>query len=85
VTAQHFQPFDEKYGYGKTKEELLKTGALIDEIPDVENKQGKESLLKYNKETNTVYYEYEDIPKSEEDISKEKINFLEKQVADLTT
>lgn len=79
VTTQHFCPFDKIHGLGKTEEELLKTGALIDTVPEPEDIEGKMYVLKYDKESNTVYPKYEDIPKTEED----EIEILKKQVADL--
>ncbi|GAA0240137.1 hypothetical protein [Metaclostridioides mangenotii] len=83
VTTQHFYPFDIELGYGKTEEELLKTGFLVETIPEGENIPGKETILKYDKESNSFYFEYEDIPKNEEESLKDKIKVLEKQVADL--
>ncbi|MBS5787200.1 MAG: hypothetical protein KIC98_04775 [Clostridioides difficile] len=43
-----------------------------------------DAKLYYNQATNKAYYEYFERPKTEDDISKEKIIFLEKQVADLS-
>ena len=80
VTTQHFYPFDIELGYGKTAEELLKTGFLVETIPEGENIPGKEIILKYNPDTNKLYFEYEDFP-----ISKEtEIDILKKQVAELS-
>ncbi len=80
VTTQHFRPFDKIHGLGKTEEELLKTGALIDTMPEPEDIEGKMYVLIYDKESNTVYAKYEDIPISEEG----EIDILKKQVAELS-
>jgi len=80
VITRHNCPFDEKYGYGKTKEELEQIGFLVESIPEAERIEGKEPILKYNPETKILYYEYIE---NMEGIYKDKIEALEKQVADL--
>ncbi|WP_024622157.1 hypothetical protein [Metaclostridioides mangenotii] len=81
VTTTHLYPFDKKYGYGKSKEELEKTGIFVESIPEAERIEGKDSILKYDPNTKTLYYDYIE---NTEAVNKEKIDFLEKQVADLT-
>jgi tRNA splicing ligase len=81
VITQHRYPFDEKYGYGKTKEELQQIGFLVESISEAERIEGKEHILKYDPNTKTLYYEYIE---NTDAVNKEKIDFLEKQVADLT-
>lgn len=61
VMFTHFMPFDEKYGMGKTEEELLKEGYLIDEIPEPEHQEGKIAEAHYMPEQG-YYYEYVDAP-----------------------
>lgn len=80
VTFQHHKPFDAKDGLGKTEEELLQIGALVDEIPEPEQIEGKEAVLYYNPETNTVYYEYID----REPTTEERIALLEQAILELT-
>lgn len=80
VTFRHYKPFDEKDGMGKTEEELLQIGALVDDIPQPEQIPGKEPILYYNPENNTVYYEYEDKPLTPE----ERIAQLEQAILELT-
>ena len=58
----HYIPFDEVYGLGKTEEELLQEGYLVESIPEPEVIEGKAPVMKYDPATNTVYYEYVDIP-----------------------
>ncbi|MFL0197013.1 hypothetical protein ACJDU8_15810 [Clostridium sp. WILCCON 0269] len=57
-----YMPFDPIDGLHKTEEELLQTGYLVDEIPAPDPVAGKAANLKYNKGTNSLYYEYVDIP-----------------------
>ncbi len=81
VTTRHFYPFDKELGYGKTEEELLKTGFLVESIPEAERIEGKEPILKYDPNTKTLCYDYVE---NTDAVNKEKIDFLEKQVANLT-
>jgi hypothetical protein len=65
------------------KPELLQDtseGILVDILPEPTQQGGKAAVLYVNIDTEEPFYEYEDIPKTKED----KIDFLEKQVADLT-
>ena len=76
---------DNKYKVGLIhyKPELLKdtsNGILVEKLPEPTQQDGRVAVLYVNIDTKEPFYEYEDIPKSEED----KIDFLEKQVADLT-
>lgn len=72
VTSQHFMPFDEKYGLGKSKEELLKEGFFVDTIPLPQEIQGKVAILKYD--GTSLYYEYQD--------ARDETTVLKKQVAE---
>ena len=58
ISLIHHKPYDKKNGLGMPPEELLKMGALIDEIPEPENKEGFFAKPFYDEKTNTVYYEY---------------------------
>lgn len=70
VMFTHFMPFDEKHGMGKTEEELLQEGYLIDEIPEPEQQEGKIAEPHYTPEKG-YYYEYVDAPepKPETDVA----------------
>ncbi|PGT89225.1 hypothetical protein [Bacillus sp. AFS040349] len=68
----HHMPFDETEGLGKTKEELLKEGFLVESLPTMEEQIGKMPILKVDS-ANQLYYEYIDRPLSPE----EKITQLE--------
>lgn len=57
-----------------------KTGLVVEKLPITELIEGKAAIICVDLDTKEAYYEYEDIPQTEED----KIGFLEKQVADLT-
>lgn len=70
-------PFHEKHGLGKTKEELLQTGYLIESIPKPQEIPGKQYVMYFNVESNEIYYKYEDALKSENEILRERISALE--------
>ena len=65
---------------GKTEQELLQIGALVDDIPEPEQIEGKMPVLYYNPQTNSVYYEYVERPLTEE----ERIAQLEQAILELT-
>jgi hypothetical protein len=67
VEFVHYHPFDEKYGLGKTVEELQAEGMLVDSIPEPVAQEGKGHILKYNPSDKTFYYEYFDLPKTVEE------------------
>jgi|GEM_PF-2266029 len=56
-----------------------KTGIVLETVPDPQDIKGKTAVRCVDLDTQQVYYEYEEIPKSEED----EIDILKKQVADL--
>lgn len=58
----HRSPFDPVYGLQTPKDELLKTGFFIDEVPEPKIIEGKRAIAKYNPDSKQVYYDYEDIP-----------------------
>jgi hypothetical protein len=76
----HHMPFDLRNGMGKTEQELLQIGALVDDIPEPEQIEGKNAVLYYNPETNSVYYEYIDRPLTDQ----ERIEQLEKAILEIT-
>lgn len=76
----HNMPFHEQYGMGKTQEELQQIGALVDDIPEPEQIEGKNAVLYYNPETNSVYYEYIDRPLTDQ----ERIEQLGKAILEIT-
>lgn len=80
VTFTHYMPFDQKHGLGKSEQELRQTGALVGNIPEPEQIEGKIPVLYYNADTNSVYYEYEDKPLTEQD----RIAQLERALLEMT-
>lgn len=80
VLEIHYQPFDPVYGLGKTEEELLKEGILVDSVPEPEYIEGKASVLKYDQAEGKLYYEYEDIPLTGEALLEQKVKQLEEQL-----
>lgn len=57
-----------------------KTGIVLETVPEPQKTEGKAAKRCVDLDTQEVYYEYEDIPKTEES----EIEILKKQVADLT-
>jgi hypothetical protein len=74
-------PFDDINGLGKTEEELLQIGYLVDEVPEPEQIEGKSSMMFYTPERG-FWFEYIDIPKTPEQLQAEKIDQLENQTAE---
>ena len=72
----HNMPFDNKNGLGKTKEELLEIGALVEEIPQVEVPSDKQIIYKYNKLENSVIYELIERPLTVEEQQTKDIDVL---------
>ena len=80
VTFTHYLPFDPVYGLGKTEEELLETGYLVESVPEYagEVPAGKAPELRYD---GTAFsWELIDLPKKA-DTQAEKIAALEAQQA----
>jgi hypothetical protein len=80
VTEIHYQPFDPVYGLKKSEEELRQEGILVEIIPQPEFIEGKVPILKYNQTNNTLYYEYEDIPPTKEELLEKEIEQLRQQL-----
>lgn len=66
VEYVHYHPFDETHGLGKTEEELLSEGLLVESIPEPDE-NGKGYILKYNPDDKSFYYEYYDLPLTTEE------------------
>ena len=86
VTFTHFMPFDEIHGLGKTEQELLERGALVESEPQKEFHPDKQAMLFYNPQTKELWYEYATLPVPEEDrISQLEIATEENKKANLDT
>jgi hypothetical protein len=84
VTFQHFFPFDEKLGLGKSREELEQEGFFVDSIPEPQEIEGKIPVLKFN--GTELYYEYVDRPLTpEEELEqlKERIEIMQQAMDEL--
>jgi hypothetical protein len=79
----HNMPFDEEYGLGKTEDELRQIGALVDEIPEPEQIEGKMAVMYYNPQTNRVYYEYIDRPLTPEEELQRRIDLMQQALDEL--
>lgn len=75
INLIHYKPFDSKYGLGKTQSQLEQEGILVDSIPEPEQIEGKQAILYYD-ETQELYYQYEDVPKTKKDLQQEMIDQL---------
>lgn len=82
VVSTNHMPFHEKYGLGKTMEDLEKTGYFVESIPEPDNMPSKGPILKFNPTTKTIYYDFVDIPKSQEEILQETITALGQTIAE---
>lgn len=88
VVSVYNYPLHPIWGLGKTEDELLKEGYFIDNIPQADTLEGKCAVMMYNAETNNLYYEYideEPTPKTEMELTLERIASLEQSNAELTT
>ncbi|MCM3143029.1 hypothetical protein [Brevibacillus sp. MER 51] len=87
VTFIHYNPLDPTEGLGKTQEELLRTGLLIEGLPAVERKAGKDAKLYFNPQTKELWYEYvDDVPSPLEDrLKKVENDISENKQANLDT
>ncbi|MBK5244279.1 MAG: hypothetical protein JJE18_04510 [Eubacteriaceae bacterium] len=72
----HYMPFDPVNGMGKTEEELLQVGFLVEEIPEPEQTEGMSSMMFYTA-MNGFWFDYEEIPKTPEQIQIEKVTELQ--------
>ena len=54
----HYMPFDKEHGFGKTEQELLQEGHLVDEIPEPENREGYIAKPCWDDINKKIYYEY---------------------------
>lgn len=61
VMLIHNMPFDSVNGLHKTEAELLQMGALVDYVPEPEQRPGKTALPFYNAEKG-FWWEYQDAP-----------------------
>lgn len=80
VTFVHYKPFDSKHGLNKSREELEQEGYFVDDIPDPEQRSGKDAILCFDPEKSILYYEYVDRPLTE----KERLEQLEQAIIELT-
>ena len=76
VEFMNCRPFDPREGMGMSREELLKTGKIVSEIPEPENKLGCQTITKYDSDTNSLYYRYETVPLKD----SARIEMLEKAI-----
>lgn len=71
VTYTHYRPFDKVVGMNKSRNELLKEGHLVPNIPEPKLLDGYRSVAYYDRTTNEVYHKYVEIPKTTDDKVKE--------------
>lgn len=85
VTLVHYKPFDAKYGLGKTKEELELDGLFVDSIPAPIEIDHKSPIMYFNPTTKEIFYEYEDIPKTEMEKLQDQISMVNGNQIDIQT
>lgn len=71
------------YRPDKLSEEDLSRGFLVDSIPEPTEQEGKRPVLYCNPKTKELWYEYEDIPKTKEEILEEKVATIQQALDDL--
>lgn len=64
-------------------QEMLEQGLLVEEVPEPEQREGKYGVLMINPVTKELYYNYFDIPKTEADLQRERLQSLEEENAGL--
>lgn len=67
ITHINSRPFDPVYGMGKSRNELLKEGYLVNDFPDPKLVEGKRPVPYYDAYKKEVTYKYIAIPDSAED------------------
>ncbi|QTB25196.1 hypothetical protein [Lysinibacillus sphaericus] len=74
VQGMHYDPFHPVDGFGKTQEELEAEGHIFVEESDIPipEDNGKIANLYINPQTKEMWYEYQDMPKSEIDILRDE-------------
>ena len=66
---------------GNTLTDLHKQNAIaISNLPEKENGEGKNAILKCNKSTGEVWWEYEDVQQTDEQILKEELDKVKVQL-----
>lgn len=76
----HYMPFDKEFGLGKSEQELLSNGLLVDNVPQPEVIDGKNPILKVDA-NKKLFYEYVVRPLTQD----EEIAQLKKQQALMQT
>lgn len=74
-------PFDEVHGLGKTEDELLKEGILVQSIPEPDVIANKAPVLKYD--GSNLYYEYVEIPLTKEQQMEQDLKTIKAQNAQM--
>ncbi len=82
ISFTHYVPFDKVNGLNKTKEELEKEGYLVESIPEPKE-LNKIPTLYLNPETMELFYEYQDMPKSKEELLEEKVILLQNAIDEI--
>ncbi len=74
VQGMHYDSFHPVDGFGKTQEELEAEGHIFVEESDIPipEDNGKIANLYINPQTKEMWYEYQDMPKSEIDILRDE-------------
>ncbi|MGE7216578.1 hypothetical protein ACQKJC_08770 [Priestia koreensis] len=83
VELRNFTPFDPMHGLGKTEQELLLIGHLVESIPpEPIEKAGKKAILMWN--GSSLYYKFADVPLTEQQKIDNLRNDLDSAIMELT-
>ena len=84
LTYRHNFPFHEKHGLGKTEEQLVKEGVLVEQLPaKLPEAEGKIQELYYIE--GQLEWQYEDIPPTPQEKENQKIAELETALLEMST
>ncbi|GCD13281.1 hypothetical protein [Clostridium tagluense] len=76
VTLIHYNP-------SILSDEIMQNGVLVEKIPEPIPQNGKTEVLYYNIKTKEFWYEYIDIPKTQERTIQERMQSLEQSNAEM--
>ncbi|HBE9553490.1 hypothetical protein [Clostridioides difficile] len=83
VNLIHNMPFDQTYGLNKSTQELELNGVLVNEVLEVEQREGFASIMYVDKTTKEITYEYVEIPLTPEQEALKKVKELEQENANI--
>lgn len=81
VSFVHYAPFDPRFGLGKTRAELRKTGYIVEDMPVNDYKEGYTTTLHYDGKE--FYFTYTEVPKTDVEVLQQENKALKLALAEL--